>query len=406
MLSLGSGYRVLIAESAAEALEIVNECITDGQELPVVIADQLMPGMRGDELLIQLHQIYPQARKIMLTGQADASAVGNVVNQAALYRFMAKPWSREDLLLTITEAVKSFESEKELKLAAAKIEESEKKYRELVENSHEIIFSMSLDGSILTMNRAVTKYLSYPPAYFIGKKLLSFASKRPLGEPVIKEAMGLIEAQKFAQARCELLARTGEPREVALRMELVETESGPTIFCKASSVPEDELHRLIVSETQLYETGNYFSKVDLIAERVTGPVAKLVDNDTLWSLRLSLREILINAIEHGNLEIDFETKTRAQSGDYLAFLSSRVNDPQYANRKIEVEYKLTSGEVSYRIRDDGNGFDHRAVLGRSPDGKTQELSHGRGLILVVDCFDQVEFNEVGNEVRLVKRLVR
>jgi len=44
----------------------------------------------------------------MLTGQADSEAVGNAVNYARLYRYIAKPWEREDLALTVTEAVRAF----------------------------------------------------------------------------------------------------------------------------------------------------------------------------------------------------------------------------------------------------------------------------------------------------------
>jgi CheY-like chemotaxis protein len=59
-----------IAENAEDGLSIIDEIIRDGHELPLIISDQIMPGMKGDEFLIRVHQILPLSRSIMLTGQA------------------------------------------------------------------------------------------------------------------------------------------------------------------------------------------------------------------------------------------------------------------------------------------------------------------------------------------------
>jgi len=77
----------------------------------VIIADYLMPGMRGDDFLIAAHQKLPKSRLILLTGQAGAENVGKVVNHARLFRYIAKPWEIEDLRLTVREAIKSYENE-------------------------------------------------------------------------------------------------------------------------------------------------------------------------------------------------------------------------------------------------------------------------------------------------------
>ena len=111
---LGDDYCIEVAESGEEALEIVAELQAEEIEIPLIISDQIMPGMKGDELLIQLHVQYPKILKIMLTGQASAEAVGNVVNAANLYRYIAKPWDETDLGLTVIEALRSYE--RDLKL--------------------------------------------------------------------------------------------------------------------------------------------------------------------------------------------------------------------------------------------------------------------------------------------------
>ena len=107
-------YRVEIAETVAEALELVDELRTEGVEVPLVISDQIMPGMKGDELLIEIHTRHPQILSVMLTGQARAEDVGNVVNRANLYRFIAKPWNEQDLILTVTQALRHYQQTQQL----------------------------------------------------------------------------------------------------------------------------------------------------------------------------------------------------------------------------------------------------------------------------------------------------
>ncbi|MGQ4650397.1 adenylate/guanylate cyclase domain-containing protein [Lyngbya aestuarii] len=111
---LGSDYEIELAESAQEALEILEELQAEGVDVPLIISDQIMPGMKGDELLIQVHSRYPKTLKIMLTGQAGTESVGNAVNSANLYRYIAKPWETTDLGLTITEALRSYRQSQQL----------------------------------------------------------------------------------------------------------------------------------------------------------------------------------------------------------------------------------------------------------------------------------------------------
>ncbi len=111
---LGNDYSIEISESGEEALELINELHRMRIPVPVVISDQLMPNMRGDELLINIHKSYPSIRKILLTGQASADAVGNAVNHANLYRYIAKPWDPQDLLMSVKEAARSFFTDNEL----------------------------------------------------------------------------------------------------------------------------------------------------------------------------------------------------------------------------------------------------------------------------------------------------
>lgn len=105
---LGDEFEVEVAQSGDEALELFEELVGEGSDIALVISDQLMPGLKGDELLIKLHHMRPETLKILLTGQASTEAVGRAINEAKLYRFISKPWDKNDLLLTIEEAVNSY----------------------------------------------------------------------------------------------------------------------------------------------------------------------------------------------------------------------------------------------------------------------------------------------------------
>ncbi len=119
----GEDLFIEIAESGEEALEIMEELHGEGTEIALIISDQIMPSMKGDELLIRVHENLPNTRKILLTGQADVEAVGNAVNQADLYRYISKPWDETDLILTGKEAILSYHRDKTLEIQNEELKE-------------------------------------------------------------------------------------------------------------------------------------------------------------------------------------------------------------------------------------------------------------------------------------------
>ena len=129
--AIGNDYLIEVAEGGEDALELLNELLEDGYEVPLIISDYIMPEMKGDELLRQVHLISPKTLKIMLTGQASIEAVGNAVNYAKLYRYMAKPWQAEDFKLTVTKAIYSYVQDKKLAEQNAQLQQMNQKLEEL-----------------------------------------------------------------------------------------------------------------------------------------------------------------------------------------------------------------------------------------------------------------------------------
>ncbi|MDT8323433.1 MAG: adenylate/guanylate cyclase domain-containing protein [Bacteroidota bacterium] len=127
-----SDFQIEMIESGEDALELAKDLLSASVEIPVIICDQIMPGLKGNELLRQLHALSPKTFNILLTGQADAGAVGDAVNFANLYRYIPKPWEETDLVLTIKEAVRSFYQDKRL-------EEQNRTLKEMNENLEALV---------------------------------------------------------------------------------------------------------------------------------------------------------------------------------------------------------------------------------------------------------------------------
>ena len=105
--TFGSLYTIEGAQNAQEAFEIIDEFIEEGIDLVLIISDWLMPGMKGDEFLIKVHEKLPKCRKILLTGLAPVEAVENVKKNAELLAYIEKPWLEEELIASIKKAIES-----------------------------------------------------------------------------------------------------------------------------------------------------------------------------------------------------------------------------------------------------------------------------------------------------------
>ncbi len=93
----GQGYAYESAMNAAEALEIIDEAEAEGDCIAVILSDWLMPGMRGDELLMKLGQRPATIPSIMLSGHADEAALEEIKAKAKLSGYLRKPWDGTEL---------------------------------------------------------------------------------------------------------------------------------------------------------------------------------------------------------------------------------------------------------------------------------------------------------------------
>ncbi len=119
---------------------------------------------------------------------------------------------------------------------------------------------------------------------------------------------------------------------------------------------------------------------------------------------IGLAELLLNAVEHGNLGIDYEEKSRLRSvGGWDEEIERRLADPVYAECKVEVDFSRETDVIRIRISDEGEGFAWQDYLDMDP---TRLLhSHGRGIAMSrLMSFDTVEYRGCGNQVEVTIEL--
>ncbi|HEY4311214.1 MAG TPA: response regulator [Pirellulales bacterium] len=127
----------------------------------------------------------------------------------------------------------------------------------------------------------------------------------------------------------------------------------------------------------------------------------LFDQTERVRLGIALEEALVNALYHGNLEVQSALMEKSHEA-YYAMVEERAQQSPYKQRKIHVEVCVSTDEVTVRIRDDGPGFEP-ASLPDPTDPVNLDKVSGRGLLLMRTFVDELNFNDRGNEVTLVKR---
>lgn len=134
--AFGESHDIEGAESAQEALELIEELHQEGHVVDMVISDQVMPGMKGDELLALLHTQYPELITVMLTGQAGLDSAIHAINNAGLSRYLVKPWNDDEFIRTIRELLEKLHLEQENTRLYGELQEA---YQHLQETQEQLI---------------------------------------------------------------------------------------------------------------------------------------------------------------------------------------------------------------------------------------------------------------------------
>lgn len=114
----------------------------------------------------------------------------------------------------------------------------------------------------------------------------------------------------------------------------------------------------------------------------------------------ALTEALTNAFDHGNLELDSDLREQ-DDNSYRELAEERKKISPYKDRRVRVSARFETNGARFTFRDEGSGFDYNN-LPDPLDPENMLRASGRGLLLIETFMDEVQFNETGNEITLIK----
>lgn len=139
------------------------------------------------------------------------------------------------------------------------------------------------------------------------------------------------------------------------------------------------------------------------AKSLSSMLASLCPNDS--EAAIGLLELMINCIEHGNLEITFDEKgSLLKEGKWHQEVEYRLAQPKYSYRNAHIQFERKSSQIEFVISDEGAGFDVQQFLPTPPKVNPTKGNlfsfHGRGIKLAAEvCFDHLEYLGNGNQVK-------
>ena len=220
------------------------------------------------------------------------------------------------------------------------------------------------------------------------------------------DGLALVEA-----VRCEhpsvpvVLVTAHGSEEIAARA----LRCGATSYVPKRYLSRDLPHVVRQIIASLDETRSRFtlpndeSLVTPLIRRLEGAVFEmgLCDRAELIRVAVALREAIVNAIDHGNLELDSKLR-QDDERVYQRLGDERREQSPYRARRVRIDIGVTRSEATFTIRDEGPGFDP-ATLPDPTDPANLCRIGGRGVMLIRTLMDEVRFNATGNEITLVKR---
>ena len=157
-----------------------------------------------------------------------------------------------------------------------------------------------------------------------------------------------------------------------------------------------------ISISKEYILDNDYNNIDRAVCAMTVELAFFFSFSDLEKVRVGISEMITNAIEHGNLGItDVEKMETTENGTYYDLLTERINNPKYSCRKTKVTLTCADGVLTIKIEDGGDGFDTSKIPDPTDIERLLKL-HGRGIFITRMYFNEIKYNDKGNEVTLIK----
>jgi diguanylate cyclase (GGDEF)-like protein/PAS domain S-box-containing protein len=203
-----------------------------------------MPGMSGTELLTRIEGQFPETRKILLTGYANIDDIIEAIEQANLYRYIAKPWNAKDLELTVKEAIRSYFQERraieqtqalqreiaERQQAQKLLQESEERLENILNSLEEIVWSAEPNSlKFLYLNAAAEKIFGRPVSKFLQNNNLWLKSVHPQDRKKVARGQETLLLTGSLDLEYRIVRPDGELRWLSSRSSVIYDASGAAV---------------------------------------------------------------------------------------------------------------------------------------------------------------------------------
>lgn len=188
----------------------------------------------------------------------------------------------------------------------------------------------------------------------------------------------------------------------ALAQRLVETAKR-VMSARHDDLVQREVFRRMDLRTESFSLENHLELVLSLSRYLQLSLAQQwgLDLSTRLQVGQAIEEAMLNALFHGNLELDPQLKETDDAGYYDEAERRQASLP-YCDRRISVDVNLTQDAVKYTIQDQGKGFD-RSKLPTDDELEDLDRPYGRGVTLMRTFMDEVTYNDRGNQVTLIKQ---
>ena len=229
-------FRLLIAESGAEALEVLKK-----EEVHVVCSDYRMPGMTGTELLSKVAELYPLTVRVVLSGYADIAAIVEAINNGHIYRFLSKPWNDEQLKANLKSCLEHQELIESHHRLTEELVQRNAELRSLSERQQSLIEERTRS---LQMAQEVVQALPLPLVGVSSDGVVALSNAE--ADRVLRSPVGVDVREIFPAALSEAVMRTLDPDDSSREVSKAEFDDTPYIAMAIPLASRDSVRGSLV----------------------------------------------------------------------------------------------------------------------------------------------------------------
>lgn len=153
-----------------------------------------------------------------------------------------------------------------------------------------------------------------------------------------------------------------------------------------------------------YLLENKLEDITPLIETLSAEIKKYIPHNEKDLFAAALYEVIMNAIEHGNLSVLYETKKKwLKKNIYHKKLEELLKTEKAKNTHVEITLQIDDENITISVKDQGAGFNPKQEAKKiNNDGFARE--NGRGIVMIKSYFDDVKFNKKGNVITLIKSI--